>query len=62
MTESTSSERLFELLNSIEERYHRTAAWLRQYTPYAVRGIEIVLAVALLALLALWINTVYLSA
>lgn len=55
MEDSTISDRLIGLLTQAEETYERTAEWLRQYTPYAVRTIEVVLAVALLALLAHWV-------
>ncbi|WP_418283105.1 hypothetical protein [Halorubrum sp. DTA98] len=62
MEERTISDRLFALLTEGEEAYNRLVGWLRQYTPYVVRTIEIVLAVALLALLTHWVYWFYTAA
>ncbi|AUX08705.1 hypothetical protein AArcSl_1070 [Halalkaliarchaeum desulfuricum] len=59
MEERSISDRLFELLTTVEETYNTTVEWLRNYTPYVVRAIEIVLALGLLILLAQWYHTVY---
>ena len=59
MEERTISDRLYAVLETMENGYDRLAGWARQYTPYVVRTIEVVLAVALLALLTHWVYWFY---
>ena len=59
MEERTISDRLFAVLEAMENGYDRLVGRVRQYTPYVVRTIEVVLAVALLALLTHWIYLFY---
>ena len=59
MEERTISDRLYAVLEAMENGYYQLVGWARQYTPYVVRTIEVVLAVALLALLTHWVYWFY---
>ncbi|ELY94775.1 MULTISPECIES: hypothetical protein [Natrialba] len=53
-SDETIGTRVVETLGRVHERYDETAAGIRTYVPAAVTAIEVVLALALFAMLALW--------
>ncbi len=53
--EGAAGGRVTETLDRLQAVYDDAMAEVRTYTPYVVRTIEVVLALALLALLAHWL-------
>ncbi|SDR02899.1 hypothetical protein [Natronobacterium texcoconense] len=55
------ADRLVAYSSRLYEAYDQADARVRSYTPYLVRAIEVVIAIALLAALAHWIHWVYIA-
>lgn len=55
----TIGDRMVTLFDRLSETYDDMLAVVRNYTPYLVRTIEVVLATALFALLVHWIYLFY---
>lgn len=57
--DQTGSDRVIAYLSRINDVYERAEDRTRNYTPFVVRSIEILLALALLAVLTHWLYWVY---
>lgn len=55
----TLGDRVAAHVDAVSDRYSYADERVRNYTPYVVRAIEVVLAIALLAYLAHWVYWVY---
>ncbi len=59
--DQTIGDRVIALLDRLHEVYDDVERNVRTYTPYVVRTVEVVLAIALLAALGHWIHWVYIA-